>query len=244
MKSINDRYLSPELVMDNRFVNNPKPNWKVAILCFRDYIGCEIIVNHFSATPIRGYKVFYGIDSQESERQIFEAEILGHKVGIITRLSWGGPQAAILVEELTHLGVDYIIGYGAAGSINSEINKGDLVVGIRSIISDRTSRIYVPEKQELFCNNEMLKITVEEAEVLQLGLKEVTVANIDALYRETKELIRYCQSEGAQIVNLVTSALFASSEICNAKSIWLGFISDSLVSDKWEDWNIDSRELS
>ncbi len=46
MESIGDRYLSPEGVMTNRFANHPKPEWKVAILCFRDYIGCEIITDY------------------------------------------------------------------------------------------------------------------------------------------------------------------------------------------------------
>lgn len=229
--------------MDNRFENNPKPDWKIAILCFRDYIGCEVIINSFNATPVRGYKVFYGIDSHESKRQVFEAEISGQKIGIITRLSWGGPQAAILVEELSYLGVAYILGYGGAGSIDGDIYKGDLVVGTRSIVSDGTSRVYTPDKQELLCNNEMLLFVMEEAHH-QLDLKAVTVANVDALYRETKELIRKYQSHGAQIVNMETSALYASAEICNVKSIWLGFISDSLVSDNWDNWNMDSRQLS
>ena len=64
----------------------------------------------------------------------------------------------------------------------------------------------------------------------------VNVANVDALYRETKDLIRKFQSEGAQIVNLETSALYACADICKAKSIWIGFISDSLVSEKWDNW--------
>jgi len=181
--------------MINRFTNNPKPDWKIAILCFRDYIGCEILTSTFNATPIKGYKVFYGIDSNETERQVFEADISGHKVGIITRLSWGGPQAAILVEELTHLGVQYIIGYGAAGSIDEEISKGELVVGVRSLNTDGISKMYLPDKLEFLCNNEILQITREVAKKLQFNIKEVTVANVDALYRETKDLIRKFQSE-------------------------------------------------
>jgi uridine phosphorylase len=244
VRSIDNRYLSPAIVMKNRFANNPKPDWKIAILCFRDFIGCEILINTFKAKPVQGYKVFYGIDSNETERQVFESDLLGLKIGIITRLSWGGPQAAILVEELTQMGVQYIIGYGAAGSIDGDISKGDLVIGTRSLNTDGTSKTYLPDKHVLFCNKELLQITREEAIHLEINIKEVIVANVDALYRETKDLIFHYQSEGAQIVNLETSALFASSEICNASSLWLGFISDSLVSDIWDDWDIDTKELS
>ncbi|WP_199621264.1 phosphorylase family protein [Paenibacillus alkalitolerans] len=244
MNNLNDRYLTPETVMINRFKSFPKPRWKAAILCFRDYIGCEIISNFLKATPIKGYKVFYGIDSNETESQVFETEVSGQKIGIITRLSWGGPQAAILVEELAQLGVEYIIGYGAAGSIDREIRKGDLVVGINSLVTDGTSRIYFPNNNEINCNGILLNITRVASRSLELNVKEVTVANVDALYRETRELVSRFQSEGAQIVNLETSALYASAEICKVNSIWLGFISDSLVSDKWDSWDTDSRELS
>ncbi|MDF2645878.1 MAG: hypothetical protein K0Q73_1683 [Paenibacillus sp.] len=244
MNTIDDRYLSPELVMNNRFISHHKPKWKVAILCFRDFVGCDIIIKTFNAKPIEGYKVFYGIDANETQRQVFEAESNGVNIGIITRLSWGGPQAAILVEELSHLGVKYIIGYGAAGSIDRDINKGDQVIGIKSLVTDGTSRSYVRDKQELFCDEELLNITMNEAIKLNIDIKHVTVANIDALYRETKELIQDYQSRGAQIVNLETSALFAASEICNVSSIWVGFISDSLVSDNWDNWDIDTTGLS
>ncbi|URN93799.1 MAG: hypothetical protein NAG76_18505 [Candidatus Pristimantibacillus lignocellulolyticus] len=244
MEIIDDRYLSPKSVMINCFMNNPKPDWKIVILCFRDYIGCEILTNTFNATPIKGYKIFYGIDANETERQVFEADIFGQKIGIVTRLSWGGPQAAILVEELTHLGVQYIIGYGAAGSIDGEIKKGELIVGLRSLNTDGISNIYLPEKKELLCNIELLQIAREESIKLQFNIKEVIVANVDALYRETKDLIRKYQSEGAQIINLETSALYACADICKVKSIWLGFVSDSLVNDKWNNWDTDSKEMS
>lgn len=244
MKNIQDRYLNPELVMNNRFDNHLKPEWKIAILCFRDYVGCDVIIKAFNAKPIKGYKVFYGIDAGETHKQVFEAEIDGNKICIITRLSWGGPQAAILVEELSHLGTEYIIGYGVAGSIDKVLNKGDQVIGIESLITDGTSRCYVDGRVALFCNEELLNLTRDEAKILNIGIKEVVVANVDALYRETKELIREYQSKGAQVVNLETSALFAASEVCHVKSIWVGFISDSLVSDNWDGWHFDTIELS
>ncbi|WP_192043568.1 hypothetical protein [Paenibacillus rhizovicinus] len=49
---------------------------------------------------------------------------------------------------------------------------------------------------------------------------------------------------GADIVNLETSALFAACESCNIASTWIGFISDCLVDEVWDDWHIDSLELS
>ncbi|WP_237179037.1 phosphorylase family protein [Paenibacillus sp. MMS18-CY102] len=241
---IDERYLTPAQVMAYRFKQDPKPNWKIAILCFREYIGCEMITDFFQATPISGYKMFYGIDAHETQRQVFEAEVDGQKIGIITRLSWGGPQAAILVEELAFLGVETIIGYGAAGSIDATIRQGDLVIGIESLNSDGTSRSYLPEKRIFTCDQELLRIVREETELLKQPMKEVIAANVDGLYRETKALVKQFQAEGGQMVNMETSALYASAEICQVNSIWLGYISDCLVQEEWASWDIDSRVLS
>lgn len=239
-----DRFLKPELVMRSRFASNPIPQWEAAILCFRNRQGCDILVNKFNAKPIEGYKVFYGIDATETSRQVFEAEINGIKVGIITRLSWGGPQAAIIVEELAFIGVKYILGYGTAGSINKTIGKGQQVVGVKSLITDGTSKSYVSDRAELLGNSDLINITKEVSTQIGHDVKEVCVANVDALYRETKKLISEYQTMGADIVNLETSALFAACESCNIASTWIGFISDCLVDEAWDDWHIDSLELS
>ncbi len=39
-----------------------------------------------------------------------------------------------------------------------------------------------------------------------------------------------------QLINMETSPLYAASEKCNVKSIWLGYISDCLFSN-WQDWH-------
>jgi uridine phosphorylase len=236
-----NRYLSPGKVMTTRFSNNDIPLWKIAILCFRDSVGCEVLINKYKAKPFGNYKVFYGIDAHESEQQIFEAEINGVKVGIITRLCWGGPQAAILVEELSYLGVQNIIGYGEAGSIKAGIPKGSQIVAIKGLVSDGTSKSYIKDKLLIGCNNELLDILRDN---VKYKILEVCAANIDALYRETHELIKCYQSEGAEVVNLETSAMYAASEVCNVRAIWIGYISDSLVDEKWEDWNNKSINSS
>ena len=96
MSDLTNRYLTPEAVMVNRFKKGPKPDWQIAILCFRDLIGCDIMVHSMKAKPVHGYKVFMGLMRTQTHQQVFEAEIGGKRIGIITRLSWGGPQAAIL----------------------------------------------------------------------------------------------------------------------------------------------------
>ncbi|MCI3923133.1 hypothetical protein MO973_23190 [Paenibacillus sp. TRM 82003] len=239
-----DRYLSPGVVMANRFANHPRPAWRAAILCFNNALCCEVLIRYFNASPLPGVKIFYGIDANETEKQVFEAEVSGHKIGIITRLSWGGPQAAILVEELAHLGVSHIIGYGAAGSIDMTIRKGDLIVASNSLLTDGTSRAYLPNEIRTDGDEGLLDLTRDAAKALDIRVTEVTTANVDALYRETRALISEFQRQGAQAVNLETSALYASARVCEVHSVWLGFISDSLVDERWDSWDTDHEALA
>lgn len=73
-------------------------------------------------------------------------------------------------------------------------------------------------------------------------MEEVMAAAVDAFYQETDDLLAEWRDEGASIVNLETSAFYAVSLNCGVKSLWLGFVSDCLVSDEWDDWHIDLTE--
>ncbi|TNJ60629.1 hypothetical protein FE784_35730 [Paenibacillus hemerocallicola] len=239
------RYITPGTVMRNRFRHRPAPAWRLAILCFRDYTGSQILVEAFGATPV-GYKVLYGMEEFDGAPIVYEAELAGGKVGIVTRCNWGGPQAAILVEELAELGVEWIIGYGAAGSIDKRIAKGKQLIASRTLLSDGTSRAYRKDEPYLECDAGFLRTALEavEANGLTGDVRETTAATIDALYRETKELVEELRSAGAEIVNMETSALYAVSRVCGIKSVWIGFVSDCLVDDDWDDWHVNLSELA
>lgn len=233
-------YLTPQTVMQARFTVNPRPQWSLAIMCFRESSNCGILIDTFKAVPLPSYKIFYGIDAEGTSRQVFQADIGGHQVGIITGLSWGGPQAAILVEELAHLEVKTIIGYGLAGAINPRLKKGDPIVASSSLPIDGTSKAYSHSNQPVVNGDESLLNLVEEL-FRENGIcaHAVCAANIDALYRETTALIDEFVSQGADIVNMETSALYTAALACGVSSIWLGHISDILQHGEWEDWNTD-----
>ena len=70
-------------------------------------------------------------------------------------------------------------------------------------------------------------------------MKPVRAATVDALYRETPELIDEFADQGARIINMETSALYAASTACGVRSLWCGYISDCIVDGKWDDWYAD-----
>ncbi|MEF3305443.1 phosphorylase family protein [Paenibacillus sp. GYB003] len=235
------RYISPSVVMKNRFRQHPAPDWKLAVICFRDYKGSQLLVRTFGAEPV-GYKVLYGMEEFEGSPVVYEADIAGSKVGIVTRCNWGGPQAAILVEELAELGVERIVGFGAAGSIVGRIGKGTQLIASRALLTDGTSRAYIRDETSLDCDPSWTAIAKETAAAAEADGETVrfaAAANVDALYRETRGLIEELREAGAEIVNMETAALYAAARVCGVKSVWVGFASDCLDGDEWDDWHID-----
>lgn len=233
-------FITPEFIVNKRFENYQKPKWKYAVICFRDYLGSKIIIEKFNAKPV-GRKFIFGLEELEGGEHVYEAQIDGEKIGIITRCNWGGPQAAIIIEELAYLGVEYIIGYGAAGGINEEYRKGDQVVAISGILTDGTSKMY--NDASLCVNDELLVIAKEVSKKNNIDLRFSKFATVDALYRESHELINKWRDEGVDAISMETTTFYAVANACKVKSIWIGHISDTLFK-KWDDWGVERKEMS
>ena len=237
------RFITPEMVMTNRFLAYPRPQWDCAVVCFRDYQGSQILVNAFDARPL-GYKAIYGMEECAEFPIVYETEILGRRIGIVTRCNWGAPQAAIIVEELATLGVTSIIGYGAAGSIQRDLTRGTQLMVRSALCNDGTSQVY--HKDATSVGGSVTLRTRAQVAAQRLGhpLIEVSAATVDALYRETDELVSQWQAAGAEIINMESGALYATSESCGIRSLWLGFVSDCLVEEGWQDWHVNLSEMA
>lgn len=232
------RYISPEMVMSKRFAVASPPRWRAAVLCFRDCIGSRELVRAFDAEPYDG-KVLWGMEAANDPPFIYEAMIGGEAVGLVTRCLWGGPQAAILVEELAALGCRRLLGIGAAGAIDGGLSQGDQLYVARALPTDGTSRSY---QAESLAPSPSLVETVNRAATLEgCALQPVCAATVDALYRETPDYIEQLRDQGAQIVSMETSPFYAAALACGVDAIWMGHVSDCLGRE-WTDWYIDMRE--
>ena len=230
------RYITPEVIMKGRFVDGPPPTWKTAILCFRDLIRSLRIVRQSDAKPL-GRHVLWGLDRMPNEEFVYEIHFADKPVGLVTRCIWGGPQAAILVEELAHLGVENIISWSCAGSIDPAVRKGELVVADSAITSDGASLSYTSEPV-VFPDPELLALISEVSRGLSYGLRHVCAATTDAIYRETPEAVENWRKKGAHIVNMETAAFYAAGAACGVKCLWMGHITDC-IGETWEDWFSD-----
>lgn len=233
------RYITPENRVKSRVGDNPLPAWDAAVISFRSRSASRDLIRLLDARPI-GMKLFYGIEDSADEPNIYTASIGGSSIGIVTHCIWGGPQAAILVEEIACLGCKNVIGYSCAGAVDLSLQTGQQIVANRAIPTDGTSLAY--GNNDLFADPGLLNFANNAAGTLGHGITPVCAATVDALYRETPEMVAYWRSREAQVINLETSPFYAAAQACGIGAILLGHVSDRLA-DTWEYHPLDRRPI-
>lgn len=76
----------------------------------------------------------------------------------------GGPSAAIAVEELKKIGVEWMIRIGSSGSLKEDVHVGDLVLVTGAIRDDGTSRGYIEPEFPAIADYTLLSLLKEKAE--------------------------------------------------------------------------------
>ena len=230
------RYITPEALLRLRFGDRPRPRWDLGILCFRGQVGSDAMVARLAAHPVRE-KTLYGLSEWDEQRDVHEAELGGRRLVVVSRCLWGGPQTAILVEDLAALGVRVIVGFGVAGGLVRDLPKGSQVVASAGIATDGTSRAYTT-LDEAPAGAGLVAEVEAAAAGLGVPVAPVRVATVDALYRETREDVRRWLERGAHAINMETAPLYTVAAACGVGSVWLGHISDTLSPDgvEWESW--------
>lgn len=149
-------------------------------LIFRDYASSKLALDLFApVTPLR-HRLIYNMTSPDFEPWVFAAEVAGKPITLVTRCVWGGPQTAILVEELAALGVQTIVGYGVAGSLDPGIQQGAFVVAESALPTDGTTKAYDPDSVQIGDPDLLSAVTVAGQEF------GVPVQPVTAVVRTTK----------------------------------------------------------
>ena len=232
------RYVVPEKVVKKHLKNNKMPKWRVAILCFHSLEKSKKIVKFFNGKLV-GYRIF----SKCNENYVFEANINGENIGILCWCTGGGPLVASIIEELSVIGVEYILGIGAAAAINHSVSKYDLIIPTIFQITDGTSKCYESNLNQIYMEDNIIKMIKKIEHEKNIFLKEVKAATIDALYRQTEESIMKLRNDKCDIVNWELTPFYLVSKACNIKSAWIGHISDVEINGVWDDWYCNRSKL-
>ena len=230
------RYVTPEALFRLRFGEGPRPTWDVAVLSFRGEAGAQALVSKLNARPLTR-QVLYGLEVSLDRPAVYEARHGDRSIVLVTHCLWGGPQTAILVEELAALGVRGIVGFGVAGALVDALPKGTQIVAESGLATDGTSRAYTIAA-EAVADARLSATLVATATRLGIAVWPVKIATVDALYRETPADVQRWVGLGAQAVNMETTPLYAAASVCGVRAVWLGHISDALsvTTQTWDSW--------
>ena len=143
----------------------------------------------------------------------------------------GAPQAVLGMEKLIALGAEKIIAIGWAGSIDSNLNIGDIFIP-SGFISDEGTSSHYPAGLEI--KPELTDIILNLFSDEKINIKRGLLWTTDALYRETFHDIRKFQTLGAVAVDMELSALAAVANFRKIEFASILIISDELFTFSWK----------
>jgi uridine phosphorylase len=157
----------------------------------------------------------------------------GGRVGLLGQFGIGAPAAAAALEELAAMGTSAFVSVGTAGSLQRDLDIGDLVLCEAAIRDEGVSHHYLPPAKLATATapmNAFLGAAIRQAGV---PFRAGTSWTIDTPYRETVAEARRYQSEGVLCVEMEAAALFAVAEVRGLQMASAFAISDSLADLVW-----------
>ncbi len=137
---------------------------------------------------------------------------------------------------------------GSAGSIDKNINIGEVVLPEMSIIGDGTCRYFADGKdvfgEETQPNKKLLESVKQTLNEMEIDFKLTKNFSVDTLSGQYL-IMDKIKSMGANTLEMETSALFYISKIMGLEAVAIHNISDSSVKEKslYEGRSSDEREL-
>lgn len=145
--------------------------------------------------------------------------------------SFGGPNIAALVEELSSFGVREFILWGYCGGISASSRIGSLYIAGRALREDGTSYHYLEDDNE-FVSSGWVKEWSPVAE--REGFQCADVWSTDAIYRETQQKIADYAQRGMAAVEMETASLYAVCQAKGLKAAAFLVVSDLVNTGTWQ----------
>jgi uridine phosphorylase len=129
----------------------------------------------------------------------------------------GCPSAAIVVEELANIGAETLIRVGTTGSLQSDVEVGDIVIASAAVRNDGTSRNYVPIEYPAVADFNVTTALFQAAKESKRKVHFGTVLTSDAFYGDVDILKRWSRFNVLS-VEMECSAIFTLSKLRKLKA--------------------------
>jgi uridine phosphorylase len=177
-----------------------------------------------------------GLKSPERQGALHRLLLLpstGGRVGLLGQFGIGAPAAAAALEELAAMGTRAFVSVGTAGSLQLDLNIGDLVLCHGAIRDEGVSHHYLPSAKLATAHGGMTAALGAALRQAGAPFRAGSSWTIDTPYRETVAEARHYQAEGVLCVEMEAAALFAVGEVRGLQVTSACTISDSLADLVW-----------
>lgn len=146
----------------------------------------------------------------------------------------GAPYAVMVLETLIAWGAQEIFFLGWCGSISEKVKIGDIIVATSALVDEGTSGHYKNNETRVsFPAASMLTTLNDALRQNQADFHNGVIWSTDAIYRETREKVKYFQRRDAIGVEMEISALFTVAKFRGVDLGAMAVVSDELASFKW-----------
>ncbi len=156
------------------------------------------------------------------------------RVAVLTSFGGGSPMVMELAEELAVMGTKKMVLMTWGGTLQKDINPGDIIVCNRAIRDEGASHHYLPPAKYVDADSSLVNELAEAIRKRGASCSVGTTWTTDAPYRETREEVIQYQSEGVKTVEMESAGLFTVGQIRNVQTASVVIGMDSLASLRWQ----------
>jgi uridine phosphorylase len=172
-----------------------------------------------------------GLGRERGYRGLVTLPSTDHRIGLLGGFGYGGPAAALVLEDFVALGTTRFVSIGTAGGLQPGCRVGDIVLCDRALRDEGVSHHYLPPARYASASP-----ALTDALAAALGPDHARGASwtIDTPYRETVEEARHYQAEGVLCVEMEAASLFAVGAHRGVEVAAAVVVSDSLAELAWD----------
>src|SRR3989304_6763129 len=130
----------------------------------------------------------------------------------------GCPSAAIVVEELTKIGAETLIRVGTKGSLQQNINMGDIVIATAAVRADGASKAFMPVEYPAVASFDVTSALIQAAGKFRRKVHAGIVLSSDAFYCDDSEATKQFVVGNVLSVEMESSVIFTLTGMKRVKS--------------------------
>jgi uridine phosphorylase len=158
----------------------------------------------------------------------------GGRVCVLTNFGLGAPLMAGLAEEFIAWGAQRLVSISMCGSLQTDLNAGDVVVCDRAVRDEGVSHHYLPAGRDVDASAELASSLQAALTAAGAPPRRGATWTTDATFRETDVEVAHYAAEGVLTVEMETAALFAVARYRGAQAASVFVAGDSLASGAWQ----------